>query len=190
MKGENILSVISRPAVFLDRDGTINKEKNFLYKINDIEFYDGVEDAIADLKREGYLVFVVTNQSGIARGFFTERDVLVLHEYINRRLLDHGGKVDHFFYCPHHPEGTVKKYRIVCDCRKPNHGMLKQALNQFPVDWSRSWMVGDRKSDIECGMTAGLSTILVESGYGLDTKGDYFRVPTLKEAVAHILRKG
>lgn len=177
------------PAVFLDRDGTINREKHYLYKIADFEFYHGVIDAIWALNKAGYLVFVVTNQSGIARGFYSEEDVKFLHKNIEKRLQSCGARVDKFYYCPHHPEGSVREYRNHCDCRKPGLGMFNQAVSEFEIDIGRSWMIGDRLSDMDFGLAAGLSSILVETGYGRTVTTDFFRLPTLTDAVKYILRQ-
>lgn len=149
------------PAVFLDRDGTINVEKNYLYKIADWEWVRGAEDAIKQLKNAGYLVVVVSNQAGIARGMYSPEDVNLLHEFVNSELAKIGTKIDAFYFCPHHPEITG-----VCDCRKPSPNMILQAAEDLGIDLTKSWMVGDKKIDIEAGIAAGVSPVMVRTGYG------------------------
>lgn len=152
--------------VFLDRDGTINTEKNYLYKIEDFEFIEGAEEGIKLLNENGYRVVVVTNQAGVARGYYSESDVEKLHAYINDRLKECGAFIDGFFYCPHHPEHGIGKYKLACKCRKPETGMFKKAEELYNIDKSNSYMVGDNVSDINAGINYGIKTILVSTGYG------------------------
>lgn len=149
------------PAVFLDRDGTVNVEKNYLYKIADWQWIDGAEDAIKRLKDAGYLVVIVSNQAGIARGMYSAEDVNLLHEFVNAELEKIGAKIDAFYFCPHHPEITGG-----CDCRKPSPSMLLQATKDLGIDLSQSWMVGDKKIDVEAGIAANVLPIMVRTGYG------------------------
>ncbi len=153
-------------AVFLDRDGTINVEKNYLHKIEDFEFILGAPEAIKQFKDAGFLVIVVSNQAGIARGYFDEDDVEKLHDYIQRRLIDYDTSIDAFYFCPHHPVEGLGAYKVDCDCRKGNPGMLLQASKEHNVDLKRSFMVGDKLADIEAGERAGCQPILVMTGYG------------------------
>lgn len=164
---------MKRKAVFLDRDGTINVEKNYLYKIEDFQFIEGVPEAIALLNKNGYLVIVVSNQAGVARGYYTEKDVQSLHEYINCELEKKGAHIDAFYYCPHHPVAGIGCYKKKCHCRKPETGMFEQACLEFPIDRKDSWMIGDNCSDIEAGKKFQLKTMLVRTGYGeeLEKKG-------------------
>jgi len=155
-----------RPAVFLDRDGTINVEKNYLYRIEDFEFIPGAQEAIRRLKDAGYLVIVVTNQSGVARGYFTLKDVHQLHEHMQAELAKYGTAIDAFYVCPHHPSEGGGEYKFDCACRKPAPGMLLQAASDFGIDLHRSFMVGDKVADIEAGQSVGCHTVLVMSGYG------------------------
>lgn len=157
-----------KKAVFLDRDGTINVEKEYLYKPEEFEFTSGAVEAIRLLNHAGYLVVVVTNQSGVARGFYSEKDVVRLHLYIDRLLKSGGARVDAWYYCPHHPAGRAP-YNLVCDCRKPLPGMLQQAATDHAIDLSHSWMVGDKLADMDAGLTAGCKSILVLTGYGAET---------------------
>jgi len=155
-----------RPAVFLDRDGTINVDKDYLHKIEDFEFIPGAVQAIKSLKNAGYLVIVVSNQSGIARGYFDEATVDRLHEHIQQALKCYGTAIDAFYYCPHHPELGRGQYKVACDCRKGAPGMLLQAAEEHNIDLEKSFMVGDKMADIEAGAKAGCTSILVLTGYG------------------------
>lgn len=159
-------------AVFLDRDGTIIEEVGYLREISQIRFINGAIEAIKRLNDNDYLVIVVTNQSGIARGYFTEERLLEIHEYIDSRLRQDGVRIDHWFYCPHHKEGIVIPYNIECDCRKPRTGMIARALEMFKIDKSNSFVVGDSVRDVFLGINSGLRPILVLTGYGLESLND------------------
>jgi len=154
-------------AVFLDRDGTINVEKNYLWRIEDFAFIPGVPEAIGRLNRAGFLVVVVTNQAGIARGYFRPGDVDRLHEHIQRQLADSGARIDAYYSCPHHPDYGDPP--VACECRKPATGMLLRAAAELGIDLRRSWMIGDKAADIEAGLRAGCHPILVRTGYGEKT---------------------
>ena len=154
-----------KKAVFLDRDGTINLEKEYLYKPEEFEFTPGAAEGIRMLNQAGYLVVVVTNQSGVARGYYDEEDVRRLHGHIDNLLQLEGAWIDAWYFCPHHTAGR-EPYNQQCTCRKPLPGMLHKAAEDFRIDLSRSWMVGDKIADVEAGMSAGCSTILVLTGYG------------------------
>ena len=159
-----------KKTVFLDRDGTINIEKNYLYRIEDFEFIKGAPEAIALFKKMDYQVIVITNQAGVARGYYTENNVHVLHQYINEQLKKWNTCIDAFYYCPHHPTEGIGKYRIECKCRKPKTGLLQRAYKDFQVDKQNSWMIGDNKGDVEAGNQFGLKTILVRTGYGIEVE--------------------
>lgn len=152
-------------AVFLDRDGTINEEKEYLYRIEDFEFIPGVPRAIRLLNEAGFFVAVASNQSGVARGFYTEEDVQYLHRHIAGELAKEGARVDAWLYCPHHPQGRGS-YALPCRCRKPLPGMLTEAARRFGIDLESSVMIGDKLADIEAGTAAGCRPILVRTGYG------------------------
>ncbi len=153
--------------VFLDRDGTINQEVNYLYRKEDLRFLRGVPEAIRMWKDAGFLIIIVTNQAGVARGYYTEADVKILHQYLNEQLLTLcGAQADAFYYCPHHPEHGIGIYGQACACRKPGTGMFEQAGQDFCIDKSRSWMIGDKLIDTQAGRNFGVSTILVGTGYG------------------------
>lgn len=153
-------------AIILDRDGTINVEKDYLHKIEDFEFEKGVIEGLKILSELGYIFVVVTNQSGIARGYYTEEDLQNLNLYINKLLEKEGLKIEKFYYCPHHPEKGIGKYKVECNCRKPNTGMLEEAIKEFNIDREKSFMVGDNISDVKAGINAKVTPILVETGYG------------------------
>jgi D-glycero-D-manno-heptose 1,7-bisphosphate phosphatase len=150
-----------RPAVFLDRDGTINVEVNYLHRIADLVLVPGAAEAIARLNGAGLPVLVVTNQAGIARGLYDVAAMDLLHAHLQEVLAQHGAHVDGFYYCPHHPDVSG-----LCSCRKPARGMLLRAARDHGVDLARSWLVGDSAGDIGAGRAAGCRTILVRTGYG------------------------
>lgn len=157
-------------AVFLDRDGTINAEKNYLYKIEDFEFIKGALEAIRILNDNGYKVIVITNQAGIARGYYTEEDVKRLHEYIQNQLKKYKAHIDAFYYCPHHPTAGIGKYKIDCNCRKPKDGLFRIAISDLKIDVHKSFAVGDKVSDLKPALELEIDSILVETGYGSKEK--------------------
>ena len=148
-------------AVFLDRDGTINIDTGYLYRIEDFRFISRAIEALRLLKSHGYKLIVVTNQSGVARGFYKESDIIRLHAYINQRLKQEGADIDHFYYCPHHPEAAVTAYRQVCSCRKPEPGLLLRAAAEHPIDMASSYCIGDKCRDVIAGKRAGCRTLLI-----------------------------
>lgn len=150
-----------RPAVFLDRDGVLTAEESYITSVKNIHIFPYVEGCIRQIHDKGYYAIVITNQSGVARGLFTEADL----QEMNDHLISRTG-VDAVFYCPHHPQGKIEKYKKVCHCRKPQPGMFEMACRKFKVDMKKSYMVGDRAGDILAGQNAGVRTILLESGYG------------------------
>jgi D-glycero-D-manno-heptose 1,7-bisphosphate phosphatase len=152
-------------AVFLDRDGTINVEKGYVHKIEDFEFIPGVPRAINLFKNAGFLVIVVTNQSGVARGYYSIDAVNRLHGYMDSELARHGTSVDAYYVCPHHPQGIVGEFAKACDCRKPGPGMLLKAANDFSVDLASSFLIGDKQTDVEAALSAGCRPVLVETGF-------------------------
>lgn len=151
------------PAVFLDRDGTTNIEKNYLYRIEDWEWVPGAENAITQLNQAGFLVVVVSNQAGIARGYYTEQNVNELHNYVSTELMRKGGKIDAYYFCPHHHEYGENRS---CECRKPKPLMILEAATALNIDLSNSWLVGDKLIDVFAGEAAGVKGILVQTGYG------------------------
>lgn len=167
--------------IFLDRDGTINVEVDYLHKSEDFRFEENAEKAIKIFNDLGYKVIVVTNQSGIARGYYTEEDLKKLHEYLNKKLSEAGAKVNAYYYCPHHPEAKLEKYKKDCRCRKPNLGMFLHAQKDFKIDFEKSIIVGDKLSDLESGVRLGMRTVLVETGHGKEELAKlYFKTEVYK----------
>lgn len=188
-----------RPAVFLDRDGTLIEEvgDGFLRTTADLRLYPWAAGAVKRLNDAGLLVIVVTNQSGVARGFFDEAFLDEAHRALNAELAGSAARIDAFYYCPHHPAAAVDRYRVVCPCRKPEPGLLLRAAGELGVDPSRSWMVGDTWRDVEAGCRAGVRPVLVMSGQGREAAAnppDDVKVEAIvenvEEAVAWILRHG
>ncbi|MFQ3176351.1 MAG: D-glycero-D-manno-heptose 1,7-bisphosphate phosphatase [Psychromonas sp.] len=160
-------------AVFLDRDGVINVDKGYVSQRDDFEFIDGVIDACKALKEKGYLLVVITNQSGIARGYFSEEQFHTLTEWMDWSLADRGVDIDGFYYCPHHAEKGIGEYKIACDCRKPQSGMLISAIADLDIDVSQSILVGDKVSDLQAGLAAGINTnYLVRTGKTITIEGE------------------
>lgn len=156
-----------RRAVFLDRDGTLNVEVNYLHRIADFVLIDGAAAAIQRLNEAGYVVVLVTNQAGIARGYYDEAALHTLHEHLVGVLAASGARIDAIYFCPHHPDWTD-----ACACRKPAPGMLLQAAADHGLDLRRSWMIGDTRSDMQAGRAAGCRTVLVRTGYGAAIAAD------------------
>ena len=158
-------------AVFLDRDGTIIEEVGYLDRPERVEFFPWTIDAIRVLNRAGFAVVLVSNQSGIARGFFTDAVVDSVHRRMSGMLAEGGAHIDAYYYCPHHPEGSVPELAKVCDCRKPARGLVDRAVAEFGVDPGRSFVVGDRWLDIGLARTVGAKGVLVRTGYGEREEG-------------------
>lgn len=145
-----------RPALFLDRDGVLNVDHGHVGNVDRFEWIDGAIETVKAANDEGWLVFVVTNQAGVAKGHYSEDDVLSLHEHMQACLLAEGAHIDEYRYCPYHPEGTVEKYRRTSNDRKPAPGMLLDLMRRWPVDKHRSLMIGDKESDIAAAKAAGI----------------------------------
>ncbi|HZI78545.1 MAG TPA: HAD family hydrolase [Vicinamibacterales bacterium] len=154
-----------RPAVFLDRDGTLSEERGFIDRLELLEIFPWTSDAIRLLNRAGFAVVVVTNQSAVGRGIIDLAFLQSVHDVIDRHLAKGGAKVDRYYYCPHHPDAPLPEYRMVCRCRKPGPGMIEQAAADLGLDLSQSFMVGDRPIDVACGHAGGVRSILVRSGH-------------------------
>ncbi len=173
---------MKKPAVFLDRDGTLIEEVNYLSRVEDLRLFPFTQSAVKSLKDNGFLVIVVTNQSGIGRNVYTEADMHLIHSALQAQL-ENG--IDAFYFCPHLPcDG--------CKCRKPGIGMIESAMTDFEIDMKNSWMIGDKKIDIETGQAGQMSTSLVSTGYGTQHKATLEILPTifaehLGEAVRHII---
>lgn len=154
-------------AVFLDRDGVITQEPpHYAHRIDELEFISGSPEAIKLLNQNNFVVIIISNQSGIARGYYPEEDTVIFNLAMEKKLSKFGAHIDAIYYCPHHPEARVERYRIDCDCRKPKNGMLKLAEKNMNLDLRQSFVVGDRWSDIESGIISECKTILVKTGSG------------------------
>jgi D,D-heptose 1,7-bisphosphate phosphatase len=160
--------IVRRPAAFLDRDGVLNVDAGYVHRADQVRWIDGARETVRWLNDAGYLVFVVTNQAGIARGLYSEQHVADLHAWMNRELGKTGAHIDCVEYCPFHPEGTVERYRRVSDLRKPAPGMLKKLLSEWSVDTSQSFLVGDNDTDLEAAAAAGIRGHLFAGGNLLD----------------------
>lgn len=159
---------MSRKAAFIDRDGVLNEERAFVHRIEDFVLLPGAVESLRLLQAAGYLLVVITNQSGIARGLYSEADYLALTEHMRERLQAAGVRLDAVEYCPHLADALLERYRVDCDCRKPKPGMLKRAIEALDIDPAASFLVGDRLSDVEAGRAAGIGRcFLVRTGYPL-----------------------
>lgn len=186
-----------RPAVFLDRDGTINEQMGYINHICRFQLLPGAGEAIKRLNDANIPVIVVSNQSGLARGYFPEELLLEVHEKMARLLAEKGAHVDGIYYCPHHPEAKKKKFREACSCRKPKPGLILQAAKEMNLAPEQSFVVGDRWSDIKTAVNCGARSILVRTGYGRgdelyigphqEIQPDY-KAEDLSEAVEWILQ--
>lgn len=184
--------------VFLDRDGTINQEVNYLHRCEDLKFLPGVPQALHELKAAGFKLAVITNQAGVARGYYTCEDVETLHHFMNQQLEKEGAAIDAFYYCPHHPVHGIGIYKKACHCRKPETGMFEMAEKEFEVDKSHSYMIGDKLIDVEAGVNYGVTGILVGTGYGASERQNIeqkkeqplydFYAETLMDAARYIIR--
>jgi D-glycero-D-manno-heptose 1,7-bisphosphate phosphatase len=184
---------LSRPAVFLDRDGTLIEERGYLDRLALLSVFPWTGDAIRLLNRSGYATVVITNQSGIARGLFEEQFVGAVHGEIDRRIAP--ARIDGYFFCPHLPDAADARFRRDCDCRKPKSGLIVRAAKELDLDLTRSFMVGDRWLDVACGRAAGVRSILVRTGHGAHEEGHIAPgmpadaiLNNLMEAVGWILR--
>lgn len=183
------------PAVFLDRDGTMLHDPGYLSRLDELRWFPWTMDAVRLLNRAGFLVFVITNQGGIALGLFDEAFVGAVHDRMRADLAAAGARVDGWFYCPHHPRGEIAALRIECDCRKPRPGMVRQAQARFDIDLGRSFVVGDKATDPALAAAVGARGVLVRTGHGeaeLARAGGAmpnaaFVSTTLMEAVSWIL---
>ncbi|MBC8208107.1 MAG: D-glycero-beta-D-manno-heptose 1,7-bisphosphate 7-phosphatase [Desulfobulbaceae bacterium] len=155
-----------RAAVFLDRDGTINEQMGYINHLSRFQMLPGAAQAIRQMNEAGLVVVVVSNQSGLARGYFPDELLTAVHEKMTAELSAAGAHVDGLYFCPHHPEAKRADLRIACDCRKPKPGLVLQAAEELNIDLSRSFMVGDRWSDLKCAVNSGVTPILVLTGYG------------------------
>ncbi len=153
-----------KPAVFFDRDGVLNVDRRYVHRPEDFEWVAGAREAVRRFNEAGWLVFVVTNQSGVARGYYGEGEVRALHDWMSGELALIGARVDEFAYCPHHPQAPVERYRLACDCRKPAPGMLLELMRRWPIDAARSLLIGDNPHDVEAARAAGVEGLLFQGG--------------------------
>ncbi len=162
MKKEN------NEAVFLDRDGTINEEVGYLDRMDKLRLIAGAAEAVGLINRAGMKAVVITNQAGVARGFFEEDFVREVHSRIQEELGRSGARIDRYYYCPHHPTEGRSPYLKVCDCRKPGAGLFLAASRELDIELGNSYMIGDTAKDIEAARSVGVKGILVKTGYGMD----------------------
>lgn len=180
-------------AVFLDRDGVITQEPpHYAHKLSQLKLISKSADAIRLLNERGFLVIIASNQAGIARGYYQEEDMILFNRAMKDRLAKDGAHIDAIYYCPHYPEAEVERYRVDCDCRKPQPGMLKRAEKELNINLKQSFLVGDKLSDIEAGKRAGCTTIMVRTGQGADELESNqiecgYVADDLYDAVEHIL---
>jgi len=159
--------------VFLDRDGTIIEEMGYINHFSRIRPLPEAIEAIKLFRQYGFKVVVLTNQAGVARGYFSEEALIEMNNYMLQRFENSGARIDALYYCPHHPEGKVEKYRIDCNCRKPKTGLIEKAVKELNLRLDKAWMIGDRMSDVELAKNAGIEATYVLTGYGT---GDYVKV--------------
>ncbi|MDO5088725.1 MAG: HAD family hydrolase, partial [Leptotrichiaceae bacterium] len=155
--------------ILLDRDGVVNVEKSYLYKIEDFEYEKGVVESLKRLSEKGFKFAIITNQAGIAKGYYTEDDFFKLEKYIEKDLYEKGIKIEKTYFCPHHPEAEGK-YGIKCKCRKPAMGNFLKAAEEFDINVKKSYMIGDRISDLLPAENLGINTVLVRTGYGKENE--------------------
>ncbi len=164
-------------AVFLDRDGVVLREVGYLSNLKKVSFYKGNIQGLKLLKQNGYKLIVVTNQSGVARGYFTEDFVKKTHKFVQEKLKRYNLSIDAFYYCPHHTENVkIKKYFKNCSCRKPKPGMILKAKKRFNIDLKKSFIIGDKLTDVKLGKKTGMKTILLLTGYGKKEKRKIDRI--------------
>ena len=156
-----------RRAILMDRDGTISEEVGDVRDVAALSLIDGSAEAVLKANQAGFQTVVVTNQSGVARGILTEELVAEAHDRLRELLGEHGARLDGIYYCPHHPEAGEAPYRQDCDCRKPRPGLLTRAASDLGIDLARSWVVGDRKGDLQVAWAVGARGAIVKTGYGL-----------------------
>lgn len=157
---------MKRRAVFIDRDGTISEEVGYINHVSRFRLFPYAAPAIKHLNESGWLAIVITNQAGVARGYFSEVTIEAVHAAMTKELENSSARLDAIYYCAHHPSVGEPPYRLDCDCRKPKPGLIARAAKDFDIDLEQSWMVGDRYSDVELARNAGVKSLFVLSGYG------------------------
>lgn len=178
---------MSRPALFLDRDGVINVDYGYVHKPEEFDFVEGIFELVAAANRAGYLVVVVTNQAGIGRGYYSEAQFHALTDWMKTRFNEHGAIIDAVYFCPYHPEHGIGAYRRESEFRKPAPGMLLQAQSELDIDMAQSIFIGDKPSDMAAGRAAGVSTLLrLMDGEKTDAEADVTVVTLLSEALPYL----
>jgi len=182
-----------RPAAFLDRDGVINEERGYVHRVEDLVLLPGVIEGLSALQRAGYVLVVVTNQAGIARGYYSTSQYEAFTSHMTKQLAAQGIQLDAVYHCPHHPDGIADESRLDCECRKPRPGMLRRAAVELDLDLARSVMIGDKRSDVEAGRAAGVRLVaLVQSGHAVcagDAAVADVLLPGLREAAEWIVAR-
>lgn len=180
-------SLSHRPAAFLDRDGVLIFDSGYVFKADDIQILPDVPQTLKALQDRGYLLIVISNQAGVARGYFGEDDVRAFHKELAKRIEKaSGAKIDAFYYCPHHPEAKVLEYRMNCECRKPGTAMIKAAQKDFAIDLDKSFFVGDRSSDIDCAINANVRGFQIHSDqYEMHVK-PFANIKSLKDILSFV----
>jgi D-glycero-D-manno-heptose 1,7-bisphosphate phosphatase len=175
------------PVAFLDRDGVLNVDHGYVFKVSEMELPEGAPAGLRQLTALGFRLLVVSNQGGVARGFYTEADVKAFNQALKAKYeSEYGITLEAFYHCPHYPSGTVEGYARECHCRKPQIGMLEQAGRDFAIDWARSIMIGDKDSDVQCAINAGLFSVQIVTGsYATHAHADLY-APNLTEAAAAV----
>jgi D-glycero-D-manno-heptose 1,7-bisphosphate phosphatase len=167
-----------RKAIFLDKDGTLIPDVPYNVNPDLITLADGVAEGLQLLKEEGFLFIVISNQAGVARGYFQMEDLKAVERKLDELLTSHAIEIAHYYFCPHHPDGKIPGFSISCDCRKPKPGMILQAIKDFDIDAAKSWMIGDILNDVEAGNRAGCQTVLIDNGNETEWVKNSFRTPT------------
>ena len=175
---------MKRPAVFIDRDGTVNEQMGYINHLSRFVIFPGTAEAFKLLNTHDYLSIIVSNQSGVARGYYPITLVEVVHDHLRKMLKKQGAFIDGIFYCPHYEKGDVPEYSIACSCRKPGTGLIDQACSQFDIDLEKSFVIGDRYSDIALAYGLKMKGILVKTGYGLGDLSHVF--PRLSFKPTHV----
>jgi D-glycero-D-manno-heptose 1,7-bisphosphate phosphatase len=160
---KSVAPMTRRPAAFLDRDGVLNVDHGYVHRLEQLEWVAGAPESVRLLNEAGYYVLVITNQSGVARGFFDEAAVKSFHAHMQNVLAGKGAHIDAFYYCPHHPEGTVKAFTMACSCRKPRAGMLEQAAREWPINTAESFFIGDKDDDMAAAVAFKVRGIKFDS---------------------------
>jgi D,D-heptose 1,7-bisphosphate phosphatase len=187
------MEINHKKAVILDRDGTVIVEKEFISNPADVELVEGAAESIKLLHDSGFAVVIISNQSGVARGYFDENDVRAINDQMTQLLNRHGATIDGIYWCPHYIDGLVAKYAVDCDCRKPKTGLVSRAVKELNIE--PAYVIGDRKSDIDLGTALDVPAILVQTGYGLmqsreTIENSAFFAKNILEAVLWIVERG